>query len=100
MICPIELLLSDEVVPVLNYAPQNEGVWRSGGIFPRILNFDTRLRWVGQFHIRWGPTAGLDAVEKRGTSCLSRESNPDVLVHSVVTVVTELSALRIRIIGR
>jgi hypothetical protein len=54
-----------------------------------ILNFGTRRRSTVSFTPRetdrnahciggWvGPTAGLDAVEKREISCLYRESSPD-----------------------
>jgi hypothetical protein len=33
-----------KVVIALNQAPRYEGVWRSVGIAPRILNLGTRLR--------------------------------------------------------
>jgi hypothetical protein len=38
-----------EVVPVLNLAPGHEGVWGSWGIALRILDTDTRWRWVVSF---------------------------------------------------
>jgi len=30
-------------------SPRHEDVWRSGGIATRILNLDTRWRWVESF---------------------------------------------------
>jgi hypothetical protein len=33
-----------EVIPVFNYAPSPEDIWKSGGIMPLILNLDTKFK--------------------------------------------------------
>jgi hypothetical protein len=77
----------------INLAPGYEDVWGSGGIHLCILNLGTRgelsasrpdrftskerapgTHWIGAWV---GPTAGLDTVKKRRTSCPCWESKPD-----------------------
>jgi hypothetical protein len=79
---------------LVNYAPRQEDVSGSGGIAPPFLNsalyggewpvsrpgrFDSGERandthWIGGWV---SPRAGLDATEKRKTSCPCLEWNPD-----------------------
>jgi hypothetical protein len=78
---------------LINYAPSHEEVWRSGGIAPPLLTSaldggewsDSRpgrftpgewasgIQWIGSW---MGTGAGLDAMEKRKTSCSCQELNP------------------------
>jgi hypothetical protein len=34
-----------KIIPVLDYEPCNEDIWRSGDVAPYILNLTTRCRW-------------------------------------------------------
>jgi len=43
-----------KVVPVLNEAPRHEDVLGDGSIAPRILNLETRRRWVVRASIMAG----------------------------------------------
>jgi hypothetical protein len=75
-----------------NWSPRHESVMGEWRYSPRILDFDTRLRWVVSFMTRplhpqgrtprthwlggWvGPRAGLDAVMKREIPSPYRDSN-------------------------
>jgi hypothetical protein len=53
---------------VLNWAPDREEVWSSGGIATRILNLGPRYRWSASHHGRFiplPPGADVGAVAKR-----------------------------------
>jgi hypothetical protein len=47
--CSRAIQAKGEIVPVLNYIPRHEEIWRSGDVTPHILNLGTRRRRVISF---------------------------------------------------
>jgi len=79
-----------KVVPVLNYVPRREDVWRSGGIVPCIPILGPRWRWVVSFTNRSLSPGTHSIGAKNGSEeehfCSCRESNPCRPGRSSVTI--------------
>jgi hypothetical protein len=102
-----------KIFPILKQSPLHENVWGSGRIAPLNLNLGTVWRWVVSFTLRphypggkWprypfyrmdGPQRSLDAMAKRKDSCPYRESNPGCPARSLVTILTELHELLLKV---
>jgi hypothetical protein len=68
---------STDIAPPFLISARNRGEWsgaRTGRFAPEEIA--PAIHWIGG---RVGPRAGLDAVEKRKSSCRYRESDPNHL---------------------